>query len=394
MAKNSIQNDLDKLVNAALISPEQATDITAFYQAEKRQNKSMLLLPLIGVFCIGAGFISLCAANWQNMGDFPKLLFGFLPLCLLGFFLWKNRESPSETLIQSLTFGVGFATLATYGIVSNVYQTPVSTELLMRLCLLSLVPLVYVFNAYWLGVLLCAWAIYSGGWDMTLLSALCLAIHFPYGYFRYKEERNMKCLTLLLIVSAYRLVVMIYPEPFSVALCTAGMLALYPLWHSDYFHSVARRLFLFIGLFLSVFDEPLCLEPDVVAVFLYLAAMGFVVYQVYQFEDDKKEQLFYGQALGILVALLLSALALNVFIFVTIFMLTTLGIKAYGCCLNQDLKGYHNASICFTGVIMVHLARFSMGFFATGILFIVMGFVFLFISKIVSDSIKKGSEQP
>lgn len=388
--KRQIEKDLSLLVEVALISPEQGENIRAFYGTQSRGFSTLFVLPLLGVLLIGFGLISLCASNWQHLGDVPKIVVAFLPLVLLSLVLYRKRESTSEVLVQCLTFGVGFAELFALGVVTNLFQTPVSTHLLMQLSLLCLVPLVYVFNAYWLGTLLYAWAISACQPDTLLLSTLSLVVFLPYCYSRICEERNLRCLTILHVVGLFRLLFLYYEDNFSIFFGLAILLIGSGYYRETSFLHLVRNMFSVTGLTLAFFRETMILEVEPLPLLLGLCCVGFAAYQAWHFFDDQEDTLTHGVGITLLSLLLVNAFDIPTSFIATVVMLAVLGLQVYQAFTLRDLPGYNKYSFLFALFVLAKMSSLSMTFFATGVLFIVIGIAFLLLSKVVSDIVKRG----
>ena len=112
---------LDKLVQAGIISTEQKGQILTFEQNNHVGFVSRLL-SLLAIFTISVGVISIVASNWENIGDIFKLFVMFMLLIGTGLtaFYWQNngKKETAEKMLVGLFLLIG----AAIGLVIQIYQ--------------------------------------------------------------------------------------------------------------------------------------------------------------------------------------------------------------------------------------------------------------------------------
>lgn len=168
---------LDKLVKAGIISPEQKGEILEFDDAAGG-GFVMKALSLLGIFTIGIGVISIVASNWEALSDGVKLfvMFALLFGTAGGVVCSKQKglTERAEKLLLALFLLVG----AAIGLVIQVYQLNGGIfHLPFAFWWLSTLPLLFVAKKkyvawFWVPLFLAWCAMYTGGeyWLETLLA--------------------------------------------------------------------------------------------------------------------------------------------------------------------------------------------------------------------------------
>lgn len=395
MLKHRIWKDVELLVESGLITEEQAININEYYLSKSKSKptlESSMLLPLIGVLLIGAGLIALCAANWEYLTDGMRLIIAFVPLVVLNFFLFKYKNSTSDVLIQCLTFGVSFACLFGMGIVANVFQTPVATEVLVHICLFGIVSLVYVFDAYWLGVIGVAGGIFSVSDDYVILSLIGLVVFLPYLYLRLKDERNCNTLMFAHIVVLFRIGFLICHDEFCVFLPLAVLLVIGLFFNNDLYRRTTKLLYFYAGIFMSFGGGWIGFTQEhYVWAFIYGLLLCFALYYTLQHiavTGSAYDKLFNLQSIAILSVLLQTLLGIPIEFVATILMLYIFGYNAFNHFKLINIKGYNKYSFLFTCLVLGKMAEFDFGFTVQGILFILLGIGFIILSRHINSLMK------
>ncbi len=393
MKKGRILQDLSLLVEAGLITPQQSQAIEEFYQQRKKEIRPLLLLPLIGVLLVGTGFISLCASNWHYLSDVVKIVLAFVPLVLLSGFLYKHREADSQVLVQCLTFGVGFGVLFAFGVLANVFQTPVSTHLLMQFAVLCLVPLVYVFDAYWLGVLLFAWGIFACSTTTLVLSLLSLVAFVPYCWEKIQWEASHRSFTVLHIVALFRLLFLFHSEGGSVLLALALLLLASTYYTEEFYQKIVREGFLWLGVFLCFVEESFFSLSDAAFLVLSLLPVVAICFAIGQRMEEREEQVEHGCCLAVLVLFFLCGVGFPTLWIATLLITAILVTRAYHSFHKRDLAHYNGYSFLFTAFVLAKMSSLHLSFLATGVLFILLGISFILLSKKLADTIKREEQE-
>ena len=117
----NIEKRLNIWQSAGLISEEQAIKITQ-YENQNMKPYLMYALVLLSVLFIGIGTISLIAANWDAIPPFVKLLvdFALLSSCAYGVYRTQDRRKP--VYFEGILFLYGLFSLATIGLIAQIYQ--------------------------------------------------------------------------------------------------------------------------------------------------------------------------------------------------------------------------------------------------------------------------------
>lgn len=398
MKKRQIEKDIPQLIEKNIITPDQGVEIFQFYAEKRSTLHSFQLLPLVGVFLIGAGFISLCAANWYLLPDPLKIFFALLPLVLLSFFLYRKRDTASPLMNECLTLAVAFAELFAFGIVTNIFQTPISTDLLMRASLICLVPMVYVFDGYWLGCLLYGWGISTSHEDSLLFSILVLFSFVPYCAFRLAKGEKLNIFIILHCVALFRLFLLFNLGLISFYLTLWILFAVSFLYEEELLDKLLKGILLLYG-GISAF-VPIEMDVDFPpCILLILGTMVFSGIQIYNQIDfqDISQSLRGKLGFSCYAFLALSFGMLPLFdfhtvIFTTILLFAYLGCNAYFSFLDGDLTGYNKHSALFSIFLFSKMTFIAFSFFFTGVLFIVTGTIFLVMSRFVNEKIKSTRE--
>lgn len=395
MIKHQLEKDIDMFVQQSIISTEQAECMRAYYKNNSKHTlETSMLLPLIGVLLIGAGFIALCAANWEYLNDSVRLIIAFVPLVILNIFLFKYRNTPSEVLIQCLTFGVAFACLFAMGIVANIFQTPVPTDLLVYLMLLCVLPLIYVFDAYWLGILTLAGAISSVSDSYIIISILGLISLTPYCYFRLKDGRSSNLLILGHMIVVFLISILIFDTEFSYVISLAILLIIGLFFNNDlYRRSLKIGLFL-IGITSSFIDDNIFYRIDpneYIQVLVYALLLCFALYYTLKYisvNGSHYDKVFNLQAIAILTLFLLNIVDIPTDFIFTALMLFIFGYNAFTHFKIININGYNKYSFVFTALVLSRMSALNITFTAQGVLFIILGIIFILLSRTVNRLMK------
>ena len=189
----SLQNQLQELIKAGVISEEVAGKITAYYQAKEAtsSNRLFVVFGVIGALLIGLGLILIIAHNWDTLSRATKTVLAFVPLVggqlIAGYTLLKKQDNKTwrESSATFLFFAIG----ATISLISQIYHLSGSLPAFLLTWLLLAVPLAYLLRSSMASLL------YIAGMTYYVSQA---------GYlFHYKSEGNYYWLLLLLILPFY-----------------------------------------------------------------------------------------------------------------------------------------------------------------------------------------------
>lgn len=395
MIKHQIKKDIKLLLENNLISSEQAINIEAFYNS-KNSHKigSALLFPLIGVLLIGSGLIALCASNWAYMSDSMRIVIALAPLTILDCFLFKYKNSNSNVLIQCLTFGVAFALLFALGIITNIFQTPIPTEIFLHLGLFCVLPLIYVFDAYWLGLLTLTATVYTSFDGYIIISIIGLLSLVPYCYFKLKAKHSINLMLLLHTIVLFRFMAIIHEEFISLALGVALLLLIGLFFKNDMVKRNTLLMCYALGCYFSFDDDSVYFEPGIGLVLLaiYAGVIGYVLYYTLNnlvYEENIKDRINNLHCVAILTLIIFNIVEIPTIFIFSALMTYIFGFKAYSYFKNMDLAGYNKYSFVFSAFVLMRMTSLDLPFMAQGVLFIVLGIGFIILSRYVSTLIKK-----
>lgn len=157
-----VLNELDELLEANVITQEEADRIRNYY-AQKPQpenNKLVIVFGILGSLLVGMGLILIIAHNWDTMPKALKLAVGLFPLltgqALCGYLLWKN--STSVAWREGASVFLMFAIATSIAIVSQVYNMDGTLASFLFFWMLLSLPIIYVMRSsavsllFWIGI--------------------------------------------------------------------------------------------------------------------------------------------------------------------------------------------------------------------------------------------------
>lgn len=392
MARSHLIKELDDLLEQDYISTEQHQEIQAYLHSKKSNPLTTIpILPLLGVLLICAGLIAVAASNWVYFPLSLKLGTAFLPLVVASMALIVTKNRFSSTLTECLALAVGMLELLAFGIVSNLYQTPVSTEYLMQLVIASLIPLVYCYKTYWLTAVLLTGVLYGAHGDYLLLSFLGLVAFIPFTVARIRQEEPVRLLTLLHIAAIFRVVLLVSDNEVPVMLLFALLTVSSLFYHEEFFLSLvhkANTLLLFVlslygGLLLDMTEH----FPFVAIFYAVFACIliGYARFQYYREEFDVQTCKKYGlYGVGLFMTIMPLRLLTVLVILISLSYDTVFFYK------EGNLKRYNKKSAQLALFVLLQMALLDFPFMLKGILFILTGVGFLVASLTVSHKMKEG----
>ena len=203
-----LQNDIQELVRAELISQDTAVRIADYYlNKDSNQSKSRLLIvfAILGAILVGLGIILILAHNWDDLSTTVKTMFAFLPMVIgqliCGFVLVKLKESVAwrEGSTAFLFFAVG----ASISLISQIYNIPGNLSSFMLAWMLLILPLVYLMNSsitsllYLIGITFyaCETEYWTMPYHESLMYYLLLLLALPHYYTLYKNKPDSNFFT-------------------------------------------------------------------------------------------------------------------------------------------------------------------------------------------------------
>jgi len=196
----SILKDIHELVNAELISDNQADKIREYYGKKNSHsnNRLFVVFGILGASLIGLGIILIIAHNWDDLSRLTKTIFAFIPL-LIGQVLCTYtliKKQDNQSWIEGSTAFLFFSVGASVSLVSQIYHIPGNLSSFLLIWMLLCLPLVYVMKSsigslfYIIGITY--YACETGYWTYPAIESyyywlLILAI-FPHYYHLYKKR--------------------------------------------------------------------------------------------------------------------------------------------------------------------------------------------------------------
>lgn len=117
-----LDSHLSEWTEKGLISKEQAQSIKQHEDGKTSKNYIVYGFLLLGATILGAGIISLIAANWYQIPDFVKLGIDFLILAGLGYSVFRNMDSEKKYIYEVLLTVFVLFVLGTIGLIAQIYQ--------------------------------------------------------------------------------------------------------------------------------------------------------------------------------------------------------------------------------------------------------------------------------
>ena len=158
-----IQNQLDELESAGVISADTAQGIDAYYKAKQNNssNKLFTAFGILGAVLVGLGIILILAHNWDNFSRTTKTIWAFTPLLIGQLFAgitWFKKLGTAwrETAATFLFFAVG----ASLALVSQIYNIPGSTSSFLFSWIALTAPIMYLLRSHAAAILHIIFATY------------------------------------------------------------------------------------------------------------------------------------------------------------------------------------------------------------------------------------------
>lgn len=205
---NTLQKDLQELVNADVITTDTAQRIEQYYQNRKGSSSARfpVVLAILGALLVGSGIVLLVAHNWDEMSLPIKTVFAFLPLAigqaLCVFTLLRKKGNVAWR--ESSSIILFFAVASCLALVSQIYHITGSLPDFILTWVLLTAPLIYIMRSSLSSLLVIA----SATWYITLVGygsifsssdtdipyfyvacMLFIAPHY-YQYFRSNRQSN------------------------------------------------------------------------------------------------------------------------------------------------------------------------------------------------------------
>lgn len=390
--------ELERWVVEELITAEQRDQIALRYPPLRGTSPLVMAFAVIGALLMGAGIILVFATNWWSLPIGVRLVLAFLPLLLgqgLCLYTWKRKYHSApfregSALFLSLSF---FAALA---LVGQIFHTPSDMGSYVLICSLVTLPGVYLFRGraaavvYVAGTLFVAWQ-----WPTWVFFVMAAAL-LPFFWLALRgtaQRRGMNVLLLLLsLLTVQGLMLGTVPEVSGmevVLLCALALLVMDALFcrvGKVYFFTVCKLLAVVgitAGLLFSLQDFLSATAPSPLAVGLGVAlTVGYLLLRRGSFPAPTGGDLIFGAGM---VLLLTGALG---------WLVSTLLVMGLGAAFlvrgsrTLTLSHINYGMALVIGTIVLRFFDSGLGLLGRGVVFILLGVVFLGINLYISR--KKG----
>lgn len=152
--------NLNKLIrewqDRGLITSDQVHNILDYENKKPKASWFMYGIITLGVSVVGLGLVSLIAANWHQISDGVKLGGAFVLLSIISIMSYKTHGSGKLLIYDSLVLGLQAASLATIGLIAQIYHSGGRLEQAILfwslICLPSVLTTNFMFSPFiWVG---------------------------------------------------------------------------------------------------------------------------------------------------------------------------------------------------------------------------------------------------
>ncbi len=147
---SKLRQEVSKLVEAQVISPQVADDIRNYYDSKNdtSPNRLFAIFGVLGSLLVGLGLILILAHNWDDFSRTTKTIWAFIPLVVgqffVGYSLFKKKGVAwKETSATFLFFAIG----ASIALVSQIYNIPGSMPSFLLTWIVLVAPLIYLLKS-------------------------------------------------------------------------------------------------------------------------------------------------------------------------------------------------------------------------------------------------------
>lgn len=395
MKDRELREKLRELAQKGYIENEQLERIESEYLTEGNKNNALMLtFALFGILFVGLGIISIFAFNWSLIPKGGKTIIAFIPLLIAQALLyWKWKTEGSKIWIQSLCLGVGIAFIFAVGLIYQVYQISMGLDVILLITFVMMLPVIYLFNAYYLALLCVVGILYYSTYIDQLYYSLLVALIVPF-YIKCLKDKEHVPHTLSLAI----LIWIIQFTYLTLKLFEANHPVIYLLLFIIFTRINWNPIFRKVGLFCFYFASfTLIIVQDIptfttyiegVAILLILLALGYFAYRSKDMEANKESILFLIQPLLIGVGALSEfnirfAILFDVYILSMVVRLIVMGSK------EKDLGGMRRGSILLCIFIIIKLSTSNFPLIIKGVSFLLIGIAFL----VANIKIVKGLEE-
>lgn len=387
--------DIEKLVFEGLITYEQGVEIEKFYSKKNDKFSMALLLPLLGVFLIGGGIISISAYNWSYFPEYVKIIIGLIPITVLSTIFYIKEEKISKVAFECMTLAIGLSVLFSLGITFQTLQTPISAEFLFIVCSICMLPIIYAFETYWLGVL----SMFIMTFSSLFLGGIFLFspyIFIPFYMKKIKQNIQVKTYTFLYGITIltipsflFETINLIY---FSIYLLNLIYILFYEIddGFGKKFVSIINFTYIFILGFVSfelVGNDSFIFQfPNII-----LAGIIFVITNRKIFDKDQLIKTHYINGIFLFQSIQHFAGEYGQ-IFAFFMPLLVGGVLLFNVYENfnlRDVKEYNLSIFLFASFVIIKMFVIDLDLILKGIMFVIIGISFFIANSRILKLIKE-----
>ena len=142
-----LESQLPQLLKEKVIDESTADRIRKFYNENSESSKSTVLTIIgsLAALLIGFGIILLFAYNWNSIPRNVKTIISFLPLIagqILVYYSWHKKKSSAWTESSSIFLSLAIGSVI--ALISQIYQIPGDLENFLLIWMVLIFPLIYL----------------------------------------------------------------------------------------------------------------------------------------------------------------------------------------------------------------------------------------------------------
>jgi len=414
----TLGKQLPLLIKNKVIDEETARNIELYYENQSSgssRNTVLTIISSIAALLIGSGIILLFAYNWNTIPRILKTIIAFIPLVsgqILVYLSWSHKKN--TPWIESSSLFLSLAVGAVIALISQIYQIPGNLENFLFIWMILILPLNYLTGStgtlaiYLTGILF--WSGFSqeaGGhaaYYWLLLGAVIPKLILLMKNERYSNKTSIVSwlvvinlligtgITLekvipglwilvysLLLISLYLIGRIYKSEPFKI-IGTSGTVILSYIftfeffWEEIGFNNISRQP----GRY-----ENIAIIDYAMLIFLFIFASYLLIKKIEK--SEIKEHLpFLIISILSLCSFLLGSIIDVIIPQTIIFNLYTLFLGGWIISRGLKNKYLYQINLGMLTVLLIIVTRFfdmDIGFTVKGIIFILLGTIFLVINK-------------
>lgn len=394
-----LEQESGQWVEDGIITPLQRSQIQMRYPASSAGSPLLLFFAIIGSVLVGTGIILVFATNWWKLTMEVRIFLAFLPLAAaegIGVYIWRKQYHSlacreGGAIFLSLSF---FATLALIG---QIFHTSSDLSSYVLVCILLTLPGAYLFRSkaamsiFVLGCVMAAW-----DWDALVVLGL-MGLSLPYFYIQLcqkGEEAAPNYLLFLVSILTANTVIQVLIRDMTVfetaLICGLALILVDALFRfiSPSYGLNAAKLFSAFVITATILAASLDFQGSETvspAGFIWSGSIG-VIYLVLRRRMGGKvtsSDLFFISGILLLIGAPFGG---------AVACLLAVGLGIYYIVLGSKVLELGKLNYGMTLVIAVILIRFfdsSLGLLARGVVFILLGIMFLAINLGISRKRKE-----